>query len=204
MTRDQLLEEFRLVLLALAGTRARAEDAAQAGMMTTSDLEGIYSGLFIQATNEFEAFTERLFFAIALGRVSYPRRRGVAARLSVRSAAVLRDVLHRGDDYIQWLPYGHTLGAAEAHLRGGRPFTSLTEAQKQSVKEWSVVRNSLAHHSDHAQRVFERKVIGNRAVPPRERMPRVFLRSTTRLNPPRTRLEVYFSEMLDVARSLTS
>ena len=156
-------------------------------------------GLFIGAIVEFESFLELLFMGVVLRKTLYPGGT-VTPRIDVRSQGVLEEVLLDGRRYVDWFPYSLTETRAKSYLRGGRPFSSLSISQKQSLERWLWIRNAVAHSGRHAQQVFEKNVIGTTPLPPRERTPAGFLRSEIRSGV--TRFEHTLDEMRGIAATL--
>jgi hypothetical protein len=163
--------------------------------------EGLFSGVF----TAFEGFLEDLFVGLL---IAGGRLEGSAAipRVTVRSHSVARELVFRpGRNYADWLPYQRTEERAEVFFRGGRPFTSLladpaTKSVRDVLDRGAIIRNVIAHKSQHSLIRFEREVLRNTPLGPRERTAAGFLRGMLAAAPPETRFESYASGVLTAAR----
>jgi hypothetical protein len=198
----QLAAQFRKKISKIELTRQQIENLFDENRMREREILILYEGMFLKLVTTFEAFLEELFIKIMLDKTSYSIRR-VTPRIVFRSGRILREVLLQGQDYLEWLPYPKTVARANAFLRGGRPFTELSNGEISKIKQAMRVRNCVAHASDHAKRIFEEKVIGNLPITPRERSPSGFLRSLTRINPPLCRFQVYLNDFSRISYTLT-
>jgi hypothetical protein len=199
---DKIARSFRHKIKNFEFTRKRIEDLYSKKFIVGRDLQTLYEGLFLRLVTSFESFLEDLFLQIMLGKTCYPKSR-VKPRVEFRSITVLREVLLQTHDYLEWLPYQKTLNRANSYLRGGRPFSQLTDAQISKIREAIRVRNSVAHSSEYSKIIFEKKVLGNLILSPRERTPAGFLRSTVRINPPLCRFQLYLSNFSRISHDLT-
>ena len=199
---EKLGRLFRVKLKSIEYTRIRIEGLYARNDIVMRDVSILYEGLFLRLITSFEAFLEELFFKILLGKSDYPTRY-VKPRINFRSANILRDVLMQNQNYLEWLPYNKTLTRANSFLRGGRPFTCLTDSQKSKIKEAIRVRNCVAHSSEFSRSIFKKKVIINLILSPKERTPAGFLRSLVRINPPLCRFQLYISNLSRMSYDLT-
>ncbi|MFN8204569.1 MAG: hypothetical protein U0S48_18590 [Solirubrobacteraceae bacterium] len=145
----------------------------------------------------FEDYLEAAFFEVMLAA---PSAAGVVRRAEFRSAKVLREFVLNGRPYVNWLPYGRTEERAKIYLRGSRPFHIPTKTDKRQMDDWMVIRHAIAHTSREARRRFERRVLAGVPLPPRERTPAGYLRST--LRPGQTRFENITATMGAIAAKL--
>lgn len=183
-------------------TRTRVDQLFLRGKLTRFDIEQVYSGIYVEAFVSFERFLEDLFLGYVGGKVSMPTIK-VKAKMSFPTAAITKDVVFGGKDYIDWIPYERTTERAAIFLKEGKPFSTLSKTQKEMLKELHRVRNALAHRSDHSVDIFTRLVLGTMSLSPQERKPAGFLRSVFRVSPKQTRLENYLFEMLTIAKELS-
>jgi hypothetical protein len=122
--------------------------------------------------------------------------------MKASSNTALLEILHQGDKYLVWLPFGNTEARAKLYLKDGRPFSELTDGDKSMIKTITTIRNAIAHKSPHALAEFQRTVIGSLALLRFERSPAGFLRSQVRAGPAQNRFEVYAAELGRVASVL--
>lgn len=172
------------------------------GRIVLRDLHSVYEALFITACSSFEAFLEAQFFAVLEERATFAKKRKVVLRMKPTTSAALRDILLQGKDYLTWLPFSHTEERAKLYLKDGRPFSELDGGSKSKIKTVHLIRNAMAHRSDHSKKLFDEKVIGDMALLPIERKPAGFLRSQVRAAPVVIRFEVYMQDLSAIARLL--
>lgn len=154
---SQLFEHFGRVSSAVGGGLHRVDE------------KYAVTSVVVAFALEVELQLERLFVQLALGNRTLP---DVRPLVSFSSAVVLHKHLRQGRQYAEWLPFEkHTLARADRYFSGGRPFSRMSETGKSSLRELSVIRNVLAHSSDHSQRSFEKQILSSRAVPSYERAP---------------------------------
>lgn len=163
-------------LLETERARKRVEELYVAGSISRRDLERVYEGLFMRSITTMEAFFEDLFHDVVLGRSGHSKARA-CPRADFRSKAVLRKFVLGGRDYVDWLPYHRVEERARVFLRGGRPFTEVSDAQRSQIAEWHRLRNAIAHPGEPARSIFRSKVIGERNLLHYEKTPAGFLRS---------------------------
>ncbi len=164
------------------------------------DVYHAYGAIFLTAVSSFEGMIEDLFVKLLVGRVAPPR--GVRPRVKFASDKVAREVVLGGRNYADWLPYNRMKTRAEAFFAGGRPFTSLSRADKEFLEAIWCIRNALAHQSRHAKRLFEHEVIAGTPLLPRERTPTGYLRSIHSSNPIVTQYEQLATELSTIAHRL--
>jgi len=109
-----------------------------------------------------------------------------------------------GRRYVDWLPYHYTLERSEVFFRGNTPFQNVSRPKRLILDELGYLRNVIAHRSPHAMDVYERLVIGNLQLRPRDKEPSRFLRLVRQSNPTTTTIQVYLSEMLDIALAMAT
>lgn len=194
--RTALNGAFAKRLLQLEATRRRVERAALGRRLT----ERLYEGIYVAAFSSFEGYIEDVFFALLSGG----RSRGIQPRVDVRSHAVAREIVFGGKKYVDWLPYEATEQRARVFFRGGKPFSSLTAADKEVLLRCQAIRNVIAHRSRHSRERFEARVLQNVPLPPRERTPAGYLRSPFAQVPPSTRFESLLGELRRIANLIAT
>jgi len=187
------------VIRRLERTRLRFEDMLTSKRVPKRDVELVYEGLFLRAVVEFEDLLELRFFEILNGRLHGGKMR-IKPKVSAKTASVMRDIVHGGNDFVKWLPFKETETRAKRFLRGGRPFSLLNDDDRSKLARILFIRNAIAHSSDSARQSFLDKVIGGTHLLPQEKNPAGFLRSVFRTSPTLRRLQVY----LDALRVICS
>src|SRR3954451_155221 len=192
--------ELRHRLRRLEKTRLRIERLHKAKNLPRQDVERLYEGLFLSMVTGFERFLERLFFEVILDEARHTTR--VLPKASFGSLRTLRDFVLADQGYADWLPYSTTEDRARLFLRKGRPFTEMPGSSKGEMKRWMAIRNAIAHSSDHSRQKFQRIVVGNTPLPPRQRNPAAWLRSSSKIG--LTRFELARREAASIAHGLNS
>jgi hypothetical protein len=164
----------------------------------------MYEALFLSAHVAAESFLEELFCGLVVtGRGVESERNDVAPRLEIRSHSVARQLITGpGKNYVDWVPFNKTIGLAKLFFRGGRPFSDLSQANKDVLHKSHIIRNVIAHKSRYSVRQFETHIIGSASIPPRERNAAGYLRGLFRTAPSQTRFSNLLSQLLLCAREL--
>lgn len=171
-------------------------------LVAKRNVEHIYGALFIGAFASFEGMLEDLFLKLLTGRVRVPR--SVRSKVTFRSDIVARGIVFGDHKYLDWTPYDRTLKRAERLFYGGRPFSKLDPNEIGRIKMLCAIRNAVAHQSAHARKQFDKEVISNLILTPRERTPTGFLRSLHSSTPDVTRYEQLIGDLTSIARNLAS
>lgn len=185
-------------------TRDQIEELAGKGQLSRHATSRMYEALFLSAHVAVEAFLEELFIGLLIdgGGVTSDRN-DVQARVVIRSHRIARELITGpGRKYVDWIPYDRTMDLAKLYFRGGRPFTDLSPASKQVLARSHVIRNAVAHRSRYSMSQFEKHVIGNTPLPPRERTPAGYLRGLFRASPAQTRFSNLLAQLAAVSREL--
>ena len=191
-------------LRALESVRAKIEELVSSRVLSEKAAEHVYEGLFLNAHVPFEGFLEDLFIGLLVdGQGVLSSRSDIKPRVAIRLHRIARQLLSGPQRrYVAWFPYERTIEMASLYFQGGRPFTELSEAQRQQLRKSHIIRNAIAHRSRFSMHQFEKQVIGNTPLPPRERTPAGFLRGQFRITPKQTRYENLVSQLLLIARDL--
>ena len=197
---ENLAKKFR----AIENTRSRLETLTAQGLLPHRTATQMYEGMFLSAHVAFEGFLEELFVGLLLESLGVKSSRlDVVLRIVVRSYTIARDLLFtRQKQYIDWLPYDRTLELAEKYFRGGRPFSDLSDPERQHLLKCHTIRNVVAHNSRGSSSKFEKRVLGNTPLPAHERTPAGYLRGLYRVAPAQTRYENFVAQLLLIARKL--
>jgi hypothetical protein len=119
--------------------------------------------------------------------------------------AVSCDVTFGGRSYLDWLPYQkYTLKRAKAFFRNGMPFTNLDKTDMKKLEVLYIIRNAIAHKSQHSLSIFEKEVVGSIPITQQERKPAGYLRGIFRITPSQTRYENLITEMVSTVSKLCS
>lgn len=197
---DKLANRLR----AVEYSRARIEALTARDLLPKRAALHMYEGLFLSSHVAFEAFLEELFFGLLVdGKGVVSARSEVGPRIIVRSFNTARELLFPSRrPFVDWIPYDNTLELASKYFRGGRPFSELSDSQKQHLKRCHAIRNVVAHESIDSKRKFEKRVLGATPLSPQERTPAGYLRGLYRTTPDQTRYENYMAQLLLIARDL--
>jgi hypothetical protein len=152
------------------------------------DVEAAYAGLFLQVVLGYEAAIEDFVLGLLV------RPGGVASSSShVRSHVQVRSYAHArklvsgpGRSYPSWTKKADIENIADVFLADSLPFKTLDPHEPLSwdyVNRCIIIRNAIAHASDHAKMKFEQKVIGDTPLPKRERRVSAYLRGRATLGP---------------------
>lgn len=196
-----LAEAYASKLKALEQTRSKIEQLFLEGTVVRRDVEQVYEALFLNSITALEALLENLFFGLMMGRLKSGAK-GFRCRINVASEIVAREVVLANHNYIDWLPYKHTVDRARLYFSSGLPFTLLGDGEKAFLTQSLYVRNAIAHKSRFALGLYTSKVVGTMTLPPRERGPAGYLRSQFRTSPTQCRYEDFAGRFLLIARKL--
>lgn len=199
---DKLANRLR----AVESSRTRIETLTARGLIPRRAVLHMYEGLFLSSHVAFEGFLEELFFGLLVdGKGVVSSRSDIGPRIVIRSFNTARELLFPSRrPFIDWIPYDNTLELAFKYFKGGRPFSELTDAQKQHLQKCHTIRNVVAHESIDSKRKFERRVLGSTPLPPHEKTPAGYLRGLYRTTPAQTRFENYMAQSLLIARILAT
>lgn len=175
----------------------------KAKQIALRDLHSVYEALFIRAVTSFEVFLQDQFIATMSGKAAYGRARKVSARMTAVSNAAMMDILLQTRPYVTWLPYEHTHQRALVYLKDGKPFSEIPNAERQTMEKITIIRNAIAHQSEHAVKKFENKVLSGLILLPQEKKPAGFLRSVLRASPLQRRFEFYVTELGRIAAMIS-
>ena len=196
-------QELEAHLERLDRTRKHVEQLQLEQSMSKVDVDWVYEGLFMNAMSAFERFLEDLFVGLLVhNRGLVSSRSDVSPLVVVRSHERARSLVFGDRDYADWLPYERTVRRAETFFAGGRPFKAVGETERVLLKRCFAIRNAIAHRSRKSKSAFEHVVLEGLILPPRERTPVGFLRSSIRVAPPQTRFENLSIGLAEAAREL--
>lgn len=115
-----------------------------------------------------------------------------------------REIVFAGKSYLAWLPFqDKTIKRARLYFDGMEPFEVLDTQEKQSLKQYHIVRNALAHKSQKAQNAFQ-NIISSLPLLPREKRPNGYLRSQPSSISTQTQFEIMAIDLAVISRKLCS
>lgn len=160
------------------------------GVMGITDAELVYSSSFLSICCQWEGLLEEVLLEVVCG---VPSSRARLRRLaSFRSKAQFRRaLLHPNKDYVGLESLSKAVGLAKLYVPNGEPFASVSESNQTYLGHSVLIRNAIAHQSDHAMAKFRSKVPGVGSLPTPKRSPSAFLRHEFRQNPSQTRIDLY-------------
>jgi hypothetical protein len=130
---------------------------AQSKSVAPETLSNLVELATLRVFSVLETFLQELFYLCMLkdGTVS---GQGAVIAVSTREEAdlLLLTAGARREKYLSWLPLDRTLDLAETFLLESHPFDRLRyrQTEKRAVDELTIVRNAVAHPSDHARAEF--------------------------------------------------
>lgn len=163
------------------------------------DLKWAFAGGLLRYATFVEGQLEDLFLGALHGRYVFADS-NVVPVVNVSSRQTARRLVLGRRDYVDWLPYSQTRSRADVFFRSGRPFSELADRHVESFTTLLRIRNSLAHDSDHARRVFDEKVVRGRVLPRRETAPMGYLVGMHTGD--QTRLEYHVAKTVNAFREL--
>ena len=167
-----------------------------------ADINQVFAGAYVSYVAYFESQIEVLFVGLLTRRLQHPDTtvRPLVAMPNVRTA---KSLILGGRRYVDWLPYDQqTKARALAFFDAGAPFVGLPNPDIKALERASVLRNALAHSSDHSQKRFSDTFVSGRSLPPAQQRPAGFLRGAHSLT--QNKLEVQLSELIAVMTRLTT
>ena len=184
-------------------TRKRCEYLFRQSTIVQRDVNYIYSGLFIGLITSFELFLEEYFIGLLCGIYT---TQNVHPIVIYPNKISCKNVLTGGKKYIDWLPYNTTITRAKIFFKNGKdPFSKISDHYKEILNDAYKIRNCLAHNSDHANSVFQNKVlIKHRYITKDEKKPIGFLRGNHSSSPPTTRYEFFTRSILGAGKDITT
>jgi len=184
-------------------SRKKIEKLYNQGLIKNKDLEILYKGLFIDAYTSLELFIENLFIGLLTKSLEHSNKK-VNPRVTFRSHKVCREVLSGDRSYVDWIPYRLTIRRAKGYFTNGLPFTCLSNAELKLIEQLSIVRNTIAHESKHAKKIFHNEILAGLYLSRRDSTPVGYLRSIYISAPSQSRYEKHMIDIAFIANKLTS
>ncbi len=167
-----------------------------------ADINLVFAGAYVSYVAYFESQIEVLFVGLLTGRLQHPDPT-VRPLVGMPNARTAKSLILGGKRYVDWLPYDQqTRPRSLAFFDAGAPFARLDDSKVKALERASVLRNALAHSSDHSQRRFSETFVSGRSLPPAQQRPAGFLRGKHSLT--QNKLEVQLSELIAVMTLLTT
>jgi hypothetical protein len=190
------LNDFRKEIRRIESFRVTAEALFSTNHITQKHLEYVYDVSFLSLFIGFENFFENALLNMMCGN-HVPAGIQFKVRITFRSPAVAREALYDGRNYTDLLPVKNLVRKASIYLTGGRPFSSITSAERSDLEFFVSTRNLIAHKSKGAEKTFQRQLQTRALLPPSQRTPARYLRSLFAANT--TRFEHEMGTMLALA-----
>jgi hypothetical protein len=185
----------------LENTRSRMESLFSSSQINFSDIEHVYSGLYLSTFNKFEEILEDLFIGLLSGTY-YSKTNTIQCLLKVKPIDMTSNVVLGGKAYVDWLPYDrHTNPRAKNFFLNGTPFSLVTKNQRDNLEDYCIIRNALAHKSDAAHIKFQ-SMISTLPLLPQERTPAGYLRSKPSTTSPQTQYQIASLELENIVYTL--
>ena len=198
-----IAERFADHLKDLESTRSKMETLLAENTVMILDIEQVYAGLFMEIMTSFESLVEHLFVGLLSGTFD-PDATGAVPLIDFKNKTLVVPLIQGRSRFVSWMPYGDTEERANLFFTKGLPFTKLTNKEKQTLTHCHLIRNAIAHKSDHAQNQFVNQVLTNQSLMPRERTPTGYLRSIFRGSPSQRRYQDFAYTIASVATRLCS
>lgn len=181
--------------------RVHCESLISQSQIRPSHVEYVYEVTFLSVFVAFEQYLEDLFVAMMCG-AHLPRKCQFGRRVVFSSAEVARMNLYGGQRYVDLLPFDRTVRKAEIFFRGGRPFSSLGNAEKSDLTFLHLIRNCVAHKSRASLGSFEHELTKRHSLPPSQHTPARYLRSG--FSAGQTRFQIELGTLIFIASELDS
>jgi hypothetical protein len=165
-------------------------------------------GLYLVAVRSFETFLEDQMLHLASNKIQWRSRRltnGVRVKWSNRlretRPEIVKTIILRDRDYVDYLPYERSVELAQILFKGGRPFISLEQQHKDLLVRCQRVRNYIAHESDFAYDKFFRSYSAIKPIRLRRPKPIHYLDDQIRAGV--TLFEHDLTQLITIARFLS-
>jgi hypothetical protein len=180
MTSGDILQKYYRRLQNNRRTLDNIESAYRRGFLIRRDLELAYESLFLHAFTGLELLIQELFVNLLCERATHPRPcRPLQVFPSLRTA---QTIIEQGG-YVDWLPLekleklSKVFFKATGNPAAGNPFLAgINQPAKHELAQCRVIRNYIAHKSDHAKRELLERVISAAALPGKRRDLLTYLR----------------------------
>lgn len=167
--------------------------------LSERDVTRAYEGAFLAFYTGLERHIERLFMGILMRRVVVSGR-PARALVETSSEVTARRIVAGDRRYVDWLPIEHTTRRARHLLSEGRPFDRLLPVDTEVLEKMRIIRNAVAHKSNHASRRFRETLVDGKGLPPLQRTPAGYLRGQHA--PGQTRLGYFMAQGVEAVERL--
>jgi hypothetical protein len=197
-----LHKELLKKLKALDNTRKNFERAFSTTTIKIDDISQAYAGLYLDLFTEFENLIEKLFMGLLNGDIK-PNNSLITKKVTIKPATEIEAVLlGEKKNYLDWLPYpDNTIDRAKIYFTDGRPFTFLSEIQKNKISNYHKIRNAIAHKSKKAMKEFN-SITSFLTLLPHEKSPQGYLRNIPNRSTGKTQLEIIGTELEAISFTL--
>ena len=200
---DRIQQSFDNRVARLESACARSESMLAKKQMSVTDCCLIYESAFVNAVASFEAVLQELLCEFVCGRKRARTGNGALIRPTSRDA--FEEILFDGRRYRDFLPYkDYAMTIAARHLKGGRPFTQVSDVDKDLLAAAHRIRNAIAHQSGYAIEKFRKSVPGVSGLPANRRVPGALLRYVYKANPSETYQALYLNTFRKVCKIIVT
>jgi len=198
---NEILSFFQRKLKVLEQIRKKQEALFLNNKIGRRDIEEIYAAIYLNSIASFESLIEELFIGLLAGRFCSSHS-NVNVRAKIQSYMVARDMIFRDRKYYNWLPYENTEKVAKVFFTGGRPFTLLSQDEKDRLDKCLTIRHAIVHKSRYAINKFRKKVLASIILPPKDKRPKSFLRAQFSMVPQTTYYQQFIGDIFEIAKSI--
>jgi hypothetical protein len=196
-----LHKEFCAKIAALNRTRLNFESAFRASIINEGDIGQAYAGLCVEVFASIENLIGTLFIGMLNGSIKHENGQ-VSILVTIRPVSMIENIILNSKTYMEWLPFSdNTLARAKSYFSEGRPFTLLTEEQKGKIKNYTKIRNAIAHKSKKAESEFN-TLISGLILLPFEKSPQGYLRNIPNRATGKTQLEIIMDDVTIISSVL--
>jgi hypothetical protein len=175
-----------------SGCCARMEEMVVRNAIRLTDAELLYGSTFLSVCSRWESLLILSLAECVCGSATRAQQRRRLVTVSTREA-LHNLLLYPGRNYVSLPAYKEALKLGGLFLQDGRPFSAVSESSRTYLEQAAVIRNAIAHESDHAISRFRRSVPGIESLPLNRRRPASYLRHQFRRSPDQRRYELYFA-----------
>lgn len=157
---DTLKGQYALLARTVDNAVARIRSGAQ------SDEEGlVLQGTYLFGVRAFETFLENQIIHLCGAATSWGpktidgRLMRFKRRIKESRPGRVRSLMLMGRNYADFLPIDETIKKATVFFMMGRPFSLLSSEHKELIRRSHVVRNLIAHESQHSIEQFRKVVL---------------------------------------------
>lgn len=185
--------EFQDKVRELNRIRLSFENAFTNGSINRFEITKAYAGLYLDLFTEFESLLEKLFIGLLVGDIFHDNRL-ISRKVKISPKQNAENVIFGGQKYLKWLPYVDTINRSSIFLVQGKPFTDLSDQDRNHLNKYLVIRHGVAHKSKKTMTEFINLIQGIN-IPPEDKTPERYLRVVPQ-GSGQTQLEIISHDLL--------